>query len=229
MTNLETRTGKELPRRGEMLNPAYDVIELAGWAGTGKSTTGRVLASLHGADFACIGDIFRVIKKKTDGQRVSGTFERPMWLDNLVDRLGNIILENLHTRKPFIVDSRLGPIHARLAEKKAQDEGRTFPRVVNILLTASDEVAARRVSQRDGISIEQALQNNKERNEKDREVYNSFLPEDLKEMNLLDGAQHSLFGKPLFDFILPTDNLTKEGNIVAINTWLRENGYLTLP
>lgn len=207
----------------QRLSPSYDVIELVGEAGTGTTTTGKVLAEIHGARYVGIGDIMRIINIHKEGSDILG--ERNVTddtVDEKINRLGEIIFENFlkpnYGRGPVVVDSRLGAILAKTAEKRARENKQPFPKIVTLRLTSDPNIAAQRISQRQEINIKEALQKNADRNKKDREIFSRLLRN--------EGIEDDPYSDSIFDLTIDTSGIPIIEVVGKINTWLRENDYL---
>ncbi|HMS22468.1 MAG TPA: (d)CMP kinase [Candidatus Levybacteria bacterium] len=211
----------EKPKGIDLLSPSYNVIELAGWAGTGTSSVGRALAEQHGAEFVDVGKIFKKIHYATTGNIVVGAIDRKPEIDDKLNALGRLVIRNatgvIHgrQRRPVIVDSRLGPIIALQQEmKEKKDLG-----ILKIKLITTVEESARRIAKREGIDYKEVLEKTIERNKSDAGIFRKMLELNEESGDALD--------ENLFDLIVDTTNTTINENIAIINNWLHKRGYLS--
>lgn len=206
--------GKErvLPSENKPLyTPNYRVLEIAGWAGTGTTTTALELSKQHGAKFVCVGDIFKYVTGPKGIPRNEA-------LDKKFNSLGKILIKNAYRtenpRTPLIVDSRLGAIFALQAEQANPNF-----RIPKIKLIATHEKSAQRIAERDGMSLTDARAKTEERNRKDAEIFKELL-----EIN--PETSNEVLDNNIFDLILDTTKKTIEQNVIEINKWLLERGLI---
>jgi cytidylate kinase len=191
--------------------PGYRVLEIAGWAGTGTTSTGKMLAEQHGAKFVCVGDIFKHITRERNIPRTES-------LDGKMNTLGRLMIKNAFLpekpRSPIIIDSRLGAIFA--CQKKIEDPEIVIPR---IKLISTHEKSAQRIAQRDSLSIVEARVKTEERNKKDAEIFKQLLDMDPDTPN-------EVLDDNIFDLIINTTNTTLKQNVEIINRWLLKRSLL---
>jgi len=176
------------------------VICISGLTGTGKSTIGRELARHYGLRYVSGGDALKE-KARELGYRVSGPgwWERPEGMrfmerrleDPSFDREVDAWLVELGREGKVVIDS--------WTISWLLDEGIGL----RVWLYASPEVRARRVAQRDGISVEEALEALRAKDARTREIYRRIYGFDLWDL------------RP-YDLIIDTDNLSQEEVLAAI-------------
>lgn len=214
-------TGRNLQPEARKLTPSYDVLEIVGDAGTGTTSTGQVLAELHGARFISIGDIVGKINKGIwHGRLLEDGRELTTQIDKKVDRLGQLIIRNSLSqypntdgRRPVIVDSRMGAFFATRGKQEAEENGEPFPNVVKIKITADEDERIERLSQRESKPLEEVRRMTVRRDTKDKEVY-----------KMLQGSETDTDN--FFDLILDNTHLNVDQTVTEINQWLRRNGHL---
>lgn len=222
MSIPEVRPGRNnLSNEANPLRPTYNVLEIVGDAGTGTTSAGRLLAELHSARFISIGDFVGNINRSLMGGQLINGREIDAAIDVKMDRLGEIIIRNstskspsVRGRSPVIVDSRMGAFLAFSGKKRAEEEGRPYPQVVNIRLTADEEVRISRISRREGQALDDVRRKTIRRDQEDKEAYTALQGKDV-------------YADNLFDLTVDNTNLTVDETAVVINTWLRKNGHLT--
>ncbi len=169
------------------------VICICGMAGTGKSTLSKKLAQKYGLKYYSGGDALRGLaaEKGYDSSR-NGWWESPEGLRFLEQRKSNPSFDKAADEK--------------LLEYAAQGDvlldSWTMPWLIKggfkIWLTASVEKQAQRIAQRDKMTVEEAMQALKEKEERTKaiykEIYGFALGEDFSPFNL----------------VLDTDNLGAE-------------------
>lgn len=218
MGNIETSISMPSSENARKLTPSYDVLEIVGNAGTGTTSTGLALAELHGARFLSIGDIVGKINKGLwNGRLLEDGRELDAAIDKKMDRLGEIIIQNSKQRGPLIVDSRMGGYIAAAGAKKAQKEDKSYPKVVKILITADVTTRAQRVAKRENQPVEDIRRMTIRRDERDEKVFENALPPELK----------GLSRDEIYDLIIDNSGMTVDDTIIRINTYLRNNGYLS--
>jgi len=169
------------------------VICVSGLAGTGKSTVAKKIAKRYGLRYYSGGDALKELAKEDSYDPTGrGWWESPAGLsflglrekDPKFDKLVDEKLLSYEKQGNVLLDSWTMPWLAENGFK--------------IWLLASLEKRAERVAKRDGITVQQALQMLKEKEEKTRAIYKKLygfsLGEDFKP----------------FDIVLDTDSLSSE-------------------
>ena len=174
--------GKKLP-----------AIIIAGLAGSGKSTLAKRIAKALGARYVCGGDVLKEIAKELGYRVTENWWETEDGMKFLEER----------KRNPAY-DKKLDETLIQHAERgNCVLTSWALPwiyrgRAIRIWLHASQEERARRVAMRDGISVEEAREIVKKRDEENRELYRKLygyvLGEDLG----------------VFDLIINTENKSPE-------------------
>ncbi len=218
MSNVETTANTRSSENARKLTPSYNVLEIVGNAGTGTTSTGLALAELHGARFISIGDIVGKINKGIwSGKLLEDGRELDAAVDAKMDRLGGIIIQNSIKTGPVIVDSRMGGYIAAAGVKKAQRENKSYPKVVKILITADATTRAHRVAERENQPLDDVRRMTVRRDERDEKVFENALPPELK----------GLSRDEIYDLIIDNSGMSVDETIACINTYLRNNGYLS--
>ena len=169
------------------------VVCISGMAGTGKSTLAKRLAQKYGLKYYSGGDALRVLAaEKGYNSSSNGWWESPEGLSFLEQRKANASFDKA--------------VDEKLLEYAAQGnvllDSWTMPWLVKqgfkIWLAASVEKQAQRIAQRDKMTVEEALQALKQKEDRTKSIYKQLygfaLGEDFAPFNL----------------ILDTDNLSAE-------------------
>ncbi|MEM3715586.1 MAG: cytidylate kinase family protein [Candidatus Bathyarchaeia archaeon] len=161
------------------------IICVSGLAGSGKSTVAKRIAEHYGLKYYSGGDALRAVAVEM-GYSVSdkGWWETEEGMRFLEERLRNPSIDRLVDEKMIgwaeegnvVLDSWTMPWLLEKADLK-------------IWLDASEEVRARRISNRDGISFEEALKRMREREKQTKEIYRALygfkLGEDFEPFNVI--------------------------------------------
>ncbi|OKY78911.1 MAG: Cytidylate kinase Cmk [Candidatus Methanohalarchaeum thermophilum] len=147
-------------------------IAIGGPAGAGTSTTSKMLAEKTNLDYICAGDIFRKKAKEKDltlaefGELAEENPEIDKEIDKEQKRIGK-------ERDDIIIEGRLSGWMVEDAD-------------IKIWLKAPIELRARRISQREDITQEEALKNivSRERSEKQR--YESYYDINIEDLSIYD-------------------------------------------
>jgi cytidylate kinase len=166
------------------------VICISGMTGSGKSTVAKKLADKYGFDYFSGGNALKALAQEEGyDSDVTGWWETAEGLKFLQQRMGDPAF-----------DKRIDEKLLELAEQgNVVLDSWTMPWLLKdgfkIWLEASPQVRAKRVVTRDDISIEEAIEAMKEKDEKTRQIYNRLYGFDL--------------GNDLspFNFVLATDEL----------------------
>ena len=169
--------------------PSKLVVLISGMTGTGKSTLARRLAEHYGLRYFSGGDALKEIAVRM-GYRPGG----PGWWETS---------EGLRFMKQRRGDPRFDRevdewLVERAMEGNAVIDSWTLPWLYDggfkIWLSAPEDVRARRVSKRDGMSVEEALRIIREKDEETkriyREIYGFKLGEDLTPFHLIVDTEH---------------------------------------
>ena len=161
------------------------LITISGEPGSGKTTVGRLLAKQLGLEHVYAGDLYRreAERRGMTLQQFIELSERDHSIDRALDaamteraRLGNAVLEG------------------RLAGFISAQEGLNALRV---WLTASEEVRAQRVGEREGGDSQALLATNRARHSSDARRYREIYGFDLDD-------------KTIYDVVLSTDQRTPQ-------------------
>ncbi|HLM91595.1 MAG TPA: cytidylate kinase family protein [Thermoplasmata archaeon] len=134
------------------------VVAIGGPPGSGKSTAGRLAAAALGLEYRSAGDVFRA-EAKVRGLDLE-TFGRYAEAHPEVDRELDQTMQAL-ARPGRLLDGR---IQSALCRRGGRP-------VYAIVVTAEEEERARRVAQRDGQSLPDALRQIRERTDSERKRY----------------------------------------------------------
>ena len=160
------------------------VICISGMTGSGKSTVAKKLAAKYGLDYFSGGNALRTLAREEGyDSDMRGWWETAEGLRFLQQRMGDPAFDRR-------IDEKL----LELAEQgNVVLDSWTMPWLLKegfkIWLEASPQVRAKRVVNRDNISIEEAVKALKEKDERTRQIYNGLygfdLGHDLSPFNLV--------------------------------------------
>ena len=160
------------------------VICISGMTGSGKSTVAKKLAAKYGLDYFSGGNALRTLAREEGyDSDMRGWWETAEGLRFLQQRMGDPAFDRR-------IDEKL----LELAEQgNVVLDSWTMPWLLKegfkIWLEASPQVRAKRVVNRDDISIEEAIKALKEKDERTRQIYNGLygfdLGHDLSPFNLV--------------------------------------------
>ena len=160
------------------------IICISGLAGSGKSTAARRIAEHYGLKYRSGGDALKAVAAEMGYEET----ERGWWETDWGRKFLNERLENLN------LDRRVDEKMLRWAEEgNVVLDSWTMPWLLKgglkIWLDASEDVRARRIAKRDGISVEEALKRMRERENKTKEIYRRLygfkLGEDFKPFQVI--------------------------------------------
>jgi cytidylate kinase len=160
------------------------VICVSGMTGSGKSTVAKRLADKYGLGYFSGGNALKTLaQEKGYNPDVTGWWETAEGLKFLQQRMGDPAF-----------DKRIDEKLLELAEQgNVVLDSWTMPWLLNegfkVWLEASPQVRAKRVANRDGISIEEAVKALTEKDEQTRQIYKKLygfdLGNDLSPFNLV--------------------------------------------
>lgn len=173
VTLAECATALDPPATENVLWPAM-LITIGGTPGSGKTTVARLLAKLLELPHVYAGDLYR---KAAEARGMSlEAFNRLAEQDHRIDRDLDAKMTDYARRGGVILEGRLAAFQA-LQEKVD---------ALKVWLTASDDVRAQRVSQREGGDQRQQLRVNDERHRSDSRRYLGIYGFDLEDMSVYD-------------------------------------------
>jgi predicted cytidylate kinase len=158
-------------------------ITLSGFAGTGKSTIGMVFSDKYGYEFISVGNFSRDFAQKEYGMTINQFQEKcknEPELDSLIDERFS---KECNSKSTIVVDYRLG-------FKFIND-------AFHVLLVASDEVAASRISKANRKNEDTDLKSIKERNA-------------IMKQRFIDAYGVDFTDIQNYHIVINTDNLTPE-------------------
>ena len=161
------------------------LITISGEPGSGKTTVGRLLAKRLGLPHVYAGDLYRQ-EAKSRGlslEQFNALCER----DHSIDRKLDEAMEARARHGDVVLEGRLAGYFAAKGELPA----------LKIWLTASDEVRARRVAEREDGDWREVLRVNEERHSSDARRYLEIYGADLAD-------------RSVYDVVLSTDDSTPE-------------------
>ncbi len=226
MIDHEPILHKETPPSPEKFRPLVDVITISGPAGTGKTVVGERLANLYGMDFVKAGQIFRNEHRSRTGEEVIGYAERDIDIDRNLDEMQADIIRNAASaERKVILEGRLA--HVIATEVIVDDvlHGKKRPDIFRVLFTADPMIRALRVQKRyPGLTPEEALAKNAEREQGDLERWRSLHPIISDTDDVYDaGLQDESGFHPFFDYIVDTTDMTQEQTVESIHQYFLEN------
>ena len=114
------------------MNMKKNRITLSGFAGTGKSTIGKILRDKYGYEFISVGNFSREFAEKEYGMTINQFQEKCKNNPDLDKKIDDLFRKKCNSKTNIVVDYRLG--------FKFIDDA------FHILLQASDDIAASRIS-----------------------------------------------------------------------------------
>jgi len=155
------------------------LITISGTPGSGKTTVGRLLAARLQLPHVYAGDLYR---KAAEARGLSlDAFNRLAEQDHRIDRELDARMAEYVRRGDVILEGRLAAFLAVDAKVDA----------FKIWLTASDDVRAQRVSQREGGDQREQLRVNDERHRSDSKRYREIYGYDLEDLSIYDLVLYS--------------------------------------
>ena len=161
------------------------LITISGTPGSGKTTVAKLLSTRLGLPHVYAGDLYRraAVERGVSLAEFNSLSEQDHSIDRALDarmaeyaRAGNAVLE--------------GRLAAFIARQERVD-------ALKVFLTASDDVRARRVGQREGSDWEKVLEQNRVRQASDAGRYRDIYGFDLGDTSI-------------YDLILDTDHATPD-------------------
>jgi cytidylate kinase len=158
--------------RRRLVDPKSTVIAIGGLHGTGKSTYARVLAEEFGLRHVSAGQIFRETAKQRNVtlQDLNELARSDPRLDQLIDQK----TKEEATKGGVIIDGQLA---AAMAGQRAD---------LRILITSPERVRIERISLRDSIPFEEALEKTIQRERAERERYMNYYGIDVTDSSIYD-------------------------------------------
>ncbi|MHC3129613.1 MAG: cytidylate kinase family protein [Candidatus Bathyarchaeota archaeon] len=150
------------------------VICISGMTGSGKSTVAKKLADKYGLGYFSGGNALRTLAQE-EGYKsdMRGWWETAEGLRFLQQRIGDPAFDRRIDEKLLELSEQGNVVLDSWTMPWLLKEG------FKIWLEASPQVRAKRVVNRDGISIEEAIKALKEKDERTRQIYNSLYGFDL--------------------------------------------------
>ncbi len=209
----------------------FPFITINGRAGTGKSSLAKAMSEDFGLQVFDIGKIFRrwdgIFGQKSDMRDYAPRIvEADQKLDFMVRRR---MLRAIQSNQPVVIVSRYGGIIA----KELANQG--YPDSPRVDLTASDEIAARRVFERDNKNIFNPVANNEKAIE---ETMRKNARRNTKDFHALKAAHPDLPGNPMnrnlknskgeriYNIVINTNTLSVREMKEELYQELEEKGFL---
>src|SRR5262249_21508048 len=150
------------------------VITISGLPGSGKTTVARLLSHRLGIPHVYAGDLYR--KEATERGVTLEEFNQLSERDHSIDRALDAKMAAYARRGNVVLEGRLAGF---VTLQEAVD-------ALKVWLTASDEVRARRVAQREGKDWAAVAQQNRSRQVSDSKRYREIYGFDLNDTSIYD-------------------------------------------
>jgi predicted cytidylate kinase len=150
------------------------LITISGTPGSGKTTVARLLSKRLGIEHIYAGDLYR---REAESRGLTlEAFNRLAETDHSIDRALDQRMTEYARQGGVVLEGRLAAFQA--LEQKVD--------ALKVYLTASDEVRAERVSQREGGDKHAVLRVNDERQSSDAKRYRAIYGFDLEDTSIYD-------------------------------------------
>ncbi len=173
------------------------LVTISGVPGSGKTTVAKLLASQLGVPHVYAGDLYRREAKRRG--LTLGEFNRQCERDHSIDRKLDAAMAERAREGNCILEGRLA---GYLAAENGLD-------ALKVWLTASDEVRARRVAQRENGDWRQIEKENQARHASDGKRYRQIYGFDLSDTGV-------------YDLVLSSDDMTPEELVRVLVEHVRE-------
>jgi CMP/dCMP kinase len=173
------------------------LITISGEPGSGKTTVARLLAERLGVPHVYAGDLYRQEAKRRE--MTLDEFNRLCERDHSIDRTLDAAMAARARQGDVVLEGRLAGFLARQERLRA----------LKVWLTASDEVRARRVAQREEGDWRKVLEENRIRHGSDARRYREIYGFDLADQSV-------------YDIVLSTDDQTPEALVERLAAAARE-------
>ncbi|MFN8626298.1 MAG: nucleoside monophosphate kinase [Candidatus Binatia bacterium] len=155
------------------------LITISGVPGSGKTTVARRLSQRLGIPHVYAGDLYR---READDRALSlEEFNHLSERDHSIDRALDAKMAGYARQGGVVLEGRLAGF---IAVQEGVD-------ALKVWLTASDEVCARRVAQREGQNAQDVVRQNRARQRSDAKRYKEIYGFDLDDTSIYDVILHS--------------------------------------
>lgn len=225
----------ETPPLKEVFKPRFGVLNFCGLPGTGKSTAIEESEQLLGIKGIDVGQDMRDLDEIVTGEKTLEYIRRDVSIDREFDERTARIIRNASPENPVIINSRLGPSITMYERAKAEEEGKSFPIIINILFWAKKRTRYGRILDRErtrhpemNLTLQDIESREKDRTPKDKTQWKKVHPEWKGRLkgDLLS-PKATFDGKPIYDIVIDTDKTDQEHVPLVIISYLVERGLLT--
>ncbi|GEM_PF-6553051 len=222
---------KDILSSKEKLFSLVPVITISGLPGTGKTKIVEELSEVLSMDSMKVGDWVRQWLKEERGEDVLGYAQRSPEDDKIVDRRTAVKIKNsILGNKKIIIEAQLGGWICKNVLNDGQFKKNGKPLAFTIYLKGNKEIRHKRVWKREhkknpSLTLEKVTEETTKREIEDPKAWALAHPQ------LTNNSPHSEncvddLGKPVYDLVVDTSDLSVKGVLACILGTMLERGLL---